>query len=45
MNEYGDDILPALHDDLPVPREFANNAMKHRAIIFMAIINVGNFFF
>lgn len=42
MNEYGDNgIEPALHDDLPVPHEFASNAAKHRAILFMAFINVG----
>lgn len=43
MNEYGDNgFEPALHDILPVPHEFASNAAKHRAILFMAFINVGN---
>lgn len=42
MNEYGSEgIIPAQHNDLPVPHEFSNNAAKHRAIIFMAFINVG----
>lgn len=42
MNEYGNEgLLPARHDDLPVPHEFSNNVAKHRAIIFMAFINVG----
>lgn len=42
MNEYGDNgIIQAKHDDLPVPHEFASDAAKHRAIMFMAFINVG----
>lgn len=44
INEYSDDgIIPAEHD-LPVPHEFGNNPAKHRAIIFMAFINVCKFF-
>uniref|UniRef100_A0A6B2E9F6 Palmitoyltransferase n=1 Tax=Phlebotomus kandelakii TaxID=1109342 RepID=A0A6B2E9F6_9DIPT len=40
MNEYGEDGVLPVHHDLPVPHELANNAAKHRAIIFMSIINV-----
>uniref|UniRef100_A0A7G3AM91 Palmitoyltransferase n=1 Tax=Lutzomyia longipalpis TaxID=7200 RepID=A0A7G3AM91_LUTLO len=40
MNEYGEDGIMPAHHELPVPHELSNNAAKHRAIIFMAIINV-----
>ncbi|GAB0087366.1 Palmitoyltransferase [Sergentomyia squamirostris] len=40
MNEYGEDGLQPVQHNLPVPHELANDAAKHRAIIFMAIINV-----
>lgn len=41
MNLYGEDGIEQINHDLPVPHEFATNAAKHRAIIFMAFICVG----
>lgn len=43
INEYSDDGIIAAEHDLPVPHEFGNNPAKHRAIIFMAFINVCGF--
>lgn len=43
MNEYGSGGLQPAEHDLPVPEEFANNKLKHRAIVFMAFINVGEY--
>lgn len=44
MNEYSDDgIKPVIHN-LPIPHELANNAAKHRAIIFMSLITTGMLF-
>lgn len=41
MNEYGGDdgLIPVQHN-LPEPHVIPNSAAKHRAIIFMALINV-----
>lgn len=45
MNEYSDDgIKPVIHN-LPIPHELANNAAKHRAIIFMSLITTGMLFY
>lgn len=44
MNDYVDDGLAPAHHDLPVPQEYSSNAAKHRAIIFMALINVATLF-
>lgn len=44
MNDYVDDGLAPAEHDLPVPQEYSSNAAKHRAIIFMALINVATLF-
>lgn len=44
MNEYIDgSVSPAVHD-LPIPHEVISSSLKHRAVIFMAIINVAVIF-
>lgn len=44
MNEYGNEGIVETVHELPIPNEFSNNPLKHRAIIFMALTNVGKLF-
>lgn len=44
MNEYNDVVLPAKHD-LEAAESDAAAMTKKKALIFMAIINLGKYYF